>query len=509
MKKPLFMDWYSGSLFGRLCSDQSGQVLPWLAFMIVSMIGMCALALDFGRAVIAFHQLQAASDAASLAGAEQLPNSTALTFATNYSAGSGDLNSYGWMGNVSVTVTPKCLTTLTNQGMACAAPTNANALQVVESFNVPTYFARLFGINSIPVATRSTAAMRGSTSVPYNIAIVVDTTASMNSTDNDSQCNTTRIACALAGVQTLLLNMEPCAASLLNCGTATPSINGAGNVLNPVDEISLFTFPNVTTSTVGDDYSCGTVPTIPGEYQFPVTTYSNYVPPGPSGNFITPSTEPAYSSTYEVVGFSSDYMIADTAGILNPNSSLVIAAGGAPGCTAMVAKGGQGTYYAGVIYAAQAALEAEQATSGRSNSQNVIVLISDGQAQSQQSQMGSTTGGATNSGVYPSWVNECAQAVTAAQYAVAQGTRIYAIAYGAEATGCSTGSGGTDNSTITPCLTMQGIASSPQYFYSDYTATGGTTGCVSDSQPTTNLDQIFLDIATDFTASRLIPDNTP
>jgi hypothetical protein len=56
---------------------------------------------------------------------------------------------------------------------------------------------------------------------------------------------------------------------------------------------------------------------------------------------------------------------------------------------------------------------------------------------------------------------------------------------------------------------MQGIASSPQYFYSDYTATGGTTGCVSDSQPTTNLDQIFLDIATDFTASRLIPDNTP
>ena len=159
MKKPLFMDWYSGSLFGRLCSDQSGQVLPWLAFMIVSMIGMCALALDFGRAVIAFHQLQAASDAASLAGAEQLPNSTALTFATNYSAGSGDLNSYGWMGNVSVTVTPKCLTTLTNQGMACAAPTNANALQVVESFNVPTYFARLFGINSIPVATRSTAAM--------------------------------------------------------------------------------------------------------------------------------------------------------------------------------------------------------------------------------------------------------------------------------------------------------------------------------------------------------------
>lgn len=504
-----FMPWYSVSLPGRFCRDQRGQVLPLTAFMILSILGMGALALDFGRAYIAYHELQSAADAAALAGAEQLPNATYLSMANLYGAGAGGLNDYNWMQNVNVTVTPLCLSSLTAAGMACAPPANANALQVVESFSVPTYFARLFGINSIPVASESTASMRGSSSVPYNIAVIVDTTESMNSTDADSQCGASRISCALQGIQVLLQNMEPCAAQLSACGTPSANSNGGNDVPNPVDEVSLFTFPNITTSTVALDYACtGANPTIPGEYQFPVSTDTTYAPPGPSGNFILGSGgtgDPSYSSTYQVVGFSSDYRISDTSASLNPSSNLVMAAGGASGCPGMQAPGGQGTYYAGVIYAAQAALAAEQASRTNVNSQNVIILISDGQAQSQQSQMGSTTGGATSSGTYPSWVNECAQAVTAAQYAAAQGTRIYAVAYGAEASGCTTASGGTDTGSITPCLTMQGIASAPQFFYSDYTATGSSGTCVSASQPTNNLNQIFFDIANDFTAARLIP----
>jgi Flp pilus assembly protein TadG len=482
------------------------------------MLGMGAMALDFGRAFVAFHQLQSASDAAALAGAEQLPNSTAASWAQTYSAGSGGLNSYSWMGNVTVTITPECLATLTGAGMGCVAPANANALQVTESVNLPTFFARLFGMNSIPISTESTAAMRGSSSVPYNIAVIVDTTASMNTVDSDSQCGAPRISCALQGVQILLQNMEPCSTSLTACGSATANSNGGADVTNPVDEVSLFAFPNVTTATVANDYSCSSNPTIPGEYQFPVATDTSYLPGGPAGNFILGTggtTDPSYNSTYQVVGFSSDYRLSDTATTLNASSNIVMAAGGASGCPGMAAPGGQGTYYAGVIYAAQAALEAEQASRIGVNSQNVIILISDGQAQSQPQTMGGTTftngvnvGGANNTGTYPSTVNECAQAVTAAQYATSQGTRIYAVAYGAEAAGCTTASGGTDTSSITPCQTMQGIASSPTYFYSDYTATGSSGDCVSASQSTTNLNQIFFDIATDFTAARLIPNGT-
>jgi hypothetical protein len=55
---------------------------------------------------------------------------------------------------------------------------------------------------------------------------------------------------------------------------------------------------------------------------------------------------------------------------------------------------------------------------------------------------------------------------------------------------------------------MQNIASNAAYFYSDYTATGSSGSCISASQPTTNLTQIFTDIANDFTAARLIPNGT-
>jgi len=55
---------------------------------------------------------------------------------------------------------------------------------------------------------------------------------------------------------------------------------------------------------------------------------------------------------------------------------------------------------------------------------------------------------------------------------------------------------------------MQQIASSPGYFFSDYTATGGSSSCISAAQPVTSLSQIFQVIAGDFTVARLIPNNT-
>lgn len=81
---------------------------------------------------------------------------------------------------------------------------------------------------------------------------------------------------------------------------------------------------------------------------------------------------------------------------------------------------------------------------------------------------------------------------------------MYSVAYGANDSGCST-----DSPSITPCQTMQRIASSPGYFYSDYKATGGSSSCISASQSSTNLNQIFAQIAGDLTVARLIPNTTP
>ena len=178
---------------------------------------------------------------------------------------------------------------------------------------------------------------------------------------------------------------------------------------------------------------------------------------------------------------------------------MVAAVAGKSGCPGMSAPGGDGTYYAQVITSAQAYLVNEQASFP--NSKNVMILLSDGDANAVAAKM---TGASTTSGVYMSTLQECHQAVTAAQAAAAAGTRVYSVAYGAEASGCTTDT----SPTITPCQTMERIASSPQYFFSDYTATGGDSSCISASQPITGLSQIFTTILTDLTQVKLVPNNT-
>ncbi|MGP8258675.1 MAG: TadG family pilus assembly protein [Acidobacteriaceae bacterium] len=487
------------SLITRLYIDQSGQMLPVMTFIVIGLLAVVALSLSVGLVYSEYRELQAATNASALAGAQQLPNATATAAATSFSSVAGSNNSFGNLKNVTMVAGwPKleCLTTLSNAGMACAAPANANAIQVKQQVTVPILFAGLFGgsVNTTLTAT-ATASMRGASVAPYNVAVIVDATQSMNDTDSDSQCSTTRIACALQGIRVLIQALAPCSAALTNCGTVTSGAYGSGNVANSVDRVSLFSFPNMTTTSAPDDYGCsGTKPT-KEPYTFPPAGASSYTPLG----------SPA--ATYEFVGFSSDYKVSDTAASLNTASNFSKAVGGGVStCDPMSAPGGEGTYYAGAIYAAQSALVAEQ--SANPGSQNVIILISDGNAGTTDS---GAMGSAGSSGSYPSTKNQCAQAVTAAQNAAtanvygngAVPTKIYAVAYGAEASGC-----GTDNPAITPCQTMQKIASAPQNFYSDYTATGGTSSCISASQPTTNLNQIFLDIAGDLTVARLIPNGT-
>jgi len=473
----------------RYYKDQSAQMLPVMALMMVALLSTASLSIDLGRAYFDYRELQSSTNAAALAGAQSLPATTASTTATDYSSVSGDLNASTNLPNVTmVSGYPKllCLTTLTQAGEACSAPANANAVRVQQQMVVPMVFARLFGKQTLTLTSTATAAMRGSNTSPYNVAIVVDTTASMSDTDSDSQCLNTRLVCSLAGVQILLQNLSPCGSSLTTCGTVT-----SGNVTNSVDRVSLFTFPNFTVGTASADYDCsGSTNPVIEPYTFPSKTGTSYTSAG------------SPTATYQITSFASDYRSSDSTTTLSTTSNVVVAVGGKSGCAAMQNPGGEGTYYAGAIYAAQATLVAEQAAN--SGSQNVLILVSDGDASAAQSQMDST---ATNSGSYPSYVDQCGQAITAAKAAHTAGTTVYAVAYGAESSGCSTDTSGT-YAGYTPCQTMEAIASAPQNFFSDYTQSGSGSSCVSSSQPTSNLNQIFTDIANDLTVARLIPNNT-
>jgi hypothetical protein len=553
------------SILRKALIDQRGQVIPWTGFMILTILGMSGLVVDVGRAYIAHTQLQNTVNAAALAAAGSVYiNSTtngASAIAANYSAGTGDENANVGLGSLSSpTVSTVCLNLLEPSGTTCGTSSAANAVKVTQSTTIKTFFMPIiFGPKTLTVGATAMASMQG-TSQPWNVAIIIDATDSMV-TNNDSNCGTTtvtRFQCALNGVSSLLQYVTPCGnATGSSCTTSTANFR-----------VSLWAFPNVYRSQVADDYGCaGTKPT-PIPYNFPNTQATSYTQTlyGSANDYATyevtgPKTSTAKGTTTSLPtdadanGFLSDY--SSTSGnSLNSSSVLVKAIGGASsGCAdAMNTAGGEGTYYAGVIYAAQAALDAEWKLYG---GKNAIILLSDGEATASSSQMeasGSTVtpsaGGVTtwgSNGNYPGSTDECQQAIAAAQSAAQSwtsggttypGSRVYAVAYGAENTGCSTSAGGTDSGStyissikssminesfaggaaLTPCVTMQNIANSEpgnslvslNYFYSDSNQSGSANGqCAADAihNSLSNLNDIFGAIATDFTTPRLLPNN--
>lgn len=468
-----------------------GQALLFVTLSLTVVLGLTAMVFDMGIIYHDQNALNASTQAAALAGAEAmaLPGATTTSVTsvvTSYSSAAGDQNASAFLSGAALSSgypVLKCLSTLTSYfKTSCYGPSSTNAIVVKQQVSVPLFFLRIFGGASVTVSSTATASMRGATASPFNVAIIVDTTQSMNSTDYDSNCNSTRISCALAGVQVLLNHLSPCSQILTSCGSVT-----GGNVSNSVDRVSLLAFPPVTTLSLVHDLDClGTL----------ITTAA-YATPLP------------VTSTYQIVNFSSDYRTSDTASTLNTSSNLVKAVKGTSGTPCLQAQGGYGTYLAQAITTAQAALVAEKTSFP--NSQNVMVVLSDGDSNATCTiavlgicTVGKMPGASTTSGTYMSTLQECHQAVTAAQAAATAGTRVYTVAYGAAASGCATDT----SPSITPCQTMEQMASSTGYFFSDYNATGGSSSCISASQPVTSLSQIFQVIASDLTVSKLIPNGT-
>ena len=300
-----------------LARGESGQVIPFAAAIMVCMLGIVGIVVDFGNVYICHRELQQASDAAALAGAIMIPL-TASTYtvqqnAINYSAVSSAQNAYKNLPNVTMVAgypVLKCLSSMQLVGISCVGKLPYNAVQVVQQAVVPMYFGKLFGKPTMTITATSTATKGGASSRPYNVAILLDTTLSMNFYDAD--CGATQMACSLTGVRQLMTLMDPCGRSLSNCNIV------AGNSSNPVVRVSLFTWPQVTVSTVGQDSTCtGTTPN--------ATTYTF---PTPGAGAYSPM-----STTYQIVPFQSDYRIADTTTTLNSASQLAIAAGGVPSCS--------------------------------------------------------------------------------------------------------------------------------------------------------------------------------
>jgi len=521
--------------------DQRGQVMPWVALMMISFLGMGAFVLDVGHAYICYHQLQSATDAAALAGAKQVYYSTALSTATNYSGSTGTAgapNSYSSLQNVTIVSSKtECLQTIVTMGILCEGPLTANAVQVVQSATIPTFFAQVFGIKQLKLYATATAA-KGKP-VPLNVALLIDTTLSMD--DEDSSCGATQLACAMSGAQTLLAGLAP-----------------------TLDPVSVFTFPNVDPGTVSNDTGCSPPQSLnPSFYSNPtagLATAEPYSFPTIPSIASTGYTNVS-NSTYQITSFSSGYRNSNASKNPNPNDPVVQAVGqpaanGNPAVSSCLAPPNQagefGTYLAGVIYAAQAALAQEKSAEVSAlpvNSPtpiNIMIILSDGNTNASpyygfSNQFFASGVTLNTNGVYPSGVGDCGQEVQAASVAKGDGTQIFSIAYGSPSTGsfvwnpndtsdsvnnagCPTdqnsffsafhlGANVSAYPNISPCQAMKDMATPDtaaiQYFYSDSVVSGSDSGCYSavPASPGT-LKDIFASIVGSLSKARLIPNNT-
>jgi Flp pilus assembly protein TadG len=525
----------------RALREQRGQVLPWVALMMGLFLGMGAFVLDVGHAYICYHQLQAATDAAALAGAKQVYYSTALTTAANYSGSNGSQgagNSYSSLQNVTiVSSTTKCLTTIVAMGILCEGPNAANAVQIVQSATIPTFFAQVFGITQLKLYATATAA-KGKP-VPLNVALLIDETLSMD--DEDANCGNTQLGCAMAGAQTLLAGLAP-----------------------TLDAVSVFTFPNVSPGTVSNDTNCTPPQSLnPSFYSTPTPGLATAVPysfPTIPNNVSTGYTQVS-GATYQITNFSNGYRNSNASTTPNSNDPVVMTLGqparnGNPavgGCMAPPNQAGEfGTYLAGVIYAAQAALAQEQATEEAElplNSPtpvNIMIILSDGNTNASpyygfSNQFFASGVTLNTNGVYPAGAGDCGQEVVAANAVKALGTQVFTVAYGSPASGSFTWNANdpgdsvnnagcpTDQDSffsafhlganvsaypnISPCQAMKDMASPDtaaiQYFYSDYNQSGSNSQCYSaNSDSPTGLTDIFASIVGSLSKARLIPDNT-
>jgi len=255
-----------------LFRNQRGAVAIIVAFALTALVGMVAISVDAGYLYYAQRALQSSTDASALAAAQVIGTGGSASGAvTTYSATGSNTNANASLTNAAVTATFKCFTSVglacsTNQTPSCsvtssncAGTSGANGVEVVQTAAVPTFFAKIFGISSVNISATASAIAKGGTATPLNVAVIIDTTASMGSAPSGTAAmaacsgyTSSAVACAVHGAQILLGELWPWQAGATS-GT-------------PVDEAALFVFPPVTNSTqAATDITC-TSPQIAPSY---------------------------------------------------------------------------------------------------------------------------------------------------------------------------------------------------------------------------------------------------
>lgn len=140
-------------MIARLRRDRRAGVGIMIAAAMPVLVGATALAVDLGSAMLETRQLQGAADAAAMAAAGDPSRADALARAA--------LATNRWPGAVTVATTTGHYSgdsTIAPADRFVADSGTANAVRVTLSTPAPSYFARIFGVRSIPIRRSATAA---------------------------------------------------------------------------------------------------------------------------------------------------------------------------------------------------------------------------------------------------------------------------------------------------------------------------------------------------------------
>jgi Flp pilus assembly protein TadG len=302
----------------RGARGERGQILAVVALALVALLGVAAFSIDVGYAYYAKRQLQSATDAAALAGAQDLPNATtAIATATNYAQDNTPANlSFNFTYTTTCTATAVVAT-------GCVSTVNPNQLTVAGTASTNTWFAKIFGINHFDVSTHANACSPCS-STPVDIVIAVDRTGSMCS-PTDSSGNCIDLDNAKDGIRTMLTNLNP-----------------------PYAQIGMVAFPPVQTTSTS-----------------PCATPYNSLGGNGYDGFDSPSRG------YLTDAIASDYK---TGTALNTSSGLYLHTVDGPASSCIQAGGN--TSYSEALRQARAELAAH----GRPTVPDYIVFLTDGEA---------------------------------------------------------------------------------------------------------------------------------
>jgi len=238
----------------RFLREQLGQSAVVVAVTITAITSLAATSVEVGHVYYAYQKLVQSTNQAALAGAQAMSNAltstassgaytAAVTSAvTQYSSVAGKLNAISYLANDSIaTQTMFCSSTMAASpfNVECQLPpggsTGYNAIKVVQTATVNLWFGGLVGMKSMNMVATSTAAMKGASNTPYNLAVIMDTTESMTTViKGDKDCTTSQISCAVAGLKAMLNAMDPCQLNT-TCSSGTPY----------VDDVALFVFPKL------------------------------------------------------------------------------------------------------------------------------------------------------------------------------------------------------------------------------------------------------------------------